>query len=451
MDKRNIKYLQPKKTILEQARSGLFKVTIFLVLIFTIFLFLIPGFLSLFFGDDIPMIDDSDLMLPKIELARAENAFYDLDKIKEVYEGEEGMIDIEKYIESDEWDIESVNQILEKNEKELRYFDNAADKDQFLLPSMANPEDGMYDVYPLNPFRTISRVAALRSLKSLRDGSDEQAYREALHVVKIGKMIEESQGHLITNLVGIAIKQNGLMAMGEVIRKTKVNIYRLGYYDDFLIELESEINVSGLKANYLVYKMNIAKIEEGEMEIDGFEGKRSYVLKNDFYFKPNKTVELYYDKFKKLVEYFEEPCYIAPTPEDYPLFQDGLWSIPSLYIKENLAGKMYATNPVMGLNNIKSKACIEQTRLSGVKLMNNIKRYYMRNGELPNLLDDLVPTFAEKIDNDPLSGIGFEYDKNKMTLISVGGDHEIDTEDDIIFDLNFGNKVNVPVEEGEVK
>ena len=110
------------KTIVSQIISGFLKFLAAAVFILVIIVIIIPLFLSIVKGKDIPPVDDSKLQLQTINLPKEENAFYDLnydlDKVlnlidtKNVPKGKQLVSD---YLQSDQWNQEAVKQLLVDN------------------------------------------------------------------------------------------------------------------------------------------------------------------------------------------------------------------------------------------------------------------------------------------------------------------------------------------------
>src|SRR5680860_46486 len=142
------------KPIGSQIISGFLKFLAIVAPILVIII-IIPLFLSIVKGKDIPPIDDSQLQLQTINIPYEENAFYDLDKVqnlidlKNVPEGKQLASD---YLESDEWNKEVVKQLLADNEEALQDFTAAATKGKCQLPDTDAPSKISNDmpVTPLN-------------------------------------------------------------------------------------------------------------------------------------------------------------------------------------------------------------------------------------------------------------------------------------------------------------
>jgi len=58
--------------------------------------------------------------------------------------------------------------------------------------------------------------------------------------------------------------------------------------------------------------------------------------------------------------------------------------------------------------------------LSVTRLVVALNRYEMRNGKLPEALEQLVPEYIDSVPRDPYDGKPFRYDRNKEIVYSVG-------------------------------
>ncbi len=52
--------------------------------------------------------------------------------------------------------------------------------------------------------------------------------------------------------------------------------------------------------------------------------------------------------------------------------------------------------------------------LSVTRLVVALNRYEMRNGKLPEALEQLVPEYIDSVPRDPYDGKPFRYDRNKF-------------------------------------
>jgi len=107
-----------KESQVERKKSGKI-MTMFVVAILLLFIFilLIPKALSLFWGEDISMPNNSDLRLSVINIPEDENSYYDLIKIKDVIYIPEDIKLYKEFLESGTWDNEIVVDLLKKNEQ----------------------------------------------------------------------------------------------------------------------------------------------------------------------------------------------------------------------------------------------------------------------------------------------------------------------------------------------
>ena len=63
----------------------------------------------------------------------------------------------------------------------------------------------------------MSRLSGVKAIWLAKNGQDQEALNEAFKSIIVGNAIENSQSLLITHLVGISIKDNGLDILQKVI------------------------------------------------------------------------------------------------------------------------------------------------------------------------------------------------------------------------------------------
>jgi hypothetical protein len=149
-----------------------------------------------------------------------DNGFFDFEKISNCtsYEPEtcKSIIVISKgfddlsytnYLKPVYWDQGLVNQVLEQNRQALNLFDQAVDKNSFQIPDYTDPTKihGDYKLYPMNPWRQISRLQAIKSISLSRQGKSDEALKEAVKLNKLGHQIIVGHNGLIGSLVGSAL------------------------------------------------------------------------------------------------------------------------------------------------------------------------------------------------------------------------------------------------------
>jgi len=354
---------------LKQILSGIAKFIIGILVLLLFFWIIIPSTLSLFWGKDIPEINDSDLMLPKVTLADEENMFIDLDRITNdtVYQPKEVNF-IKDFLQSDTWDEAFANEVFQKNEEALALWSKAAQKNEFLSPIMANPDEYSIDspIIAMNGWRSISRVSLARAVWLARIGKNQEATDEAMKSIKIGDAMIKSQNNLIGYVVGLAVKDsalNGLQKIVDITKGKSINKEKvLTELDKYNNENE---NYSYFKSEYIFIKnatKNRVKILSELDPLDLFEILYIAASKNNFYYKPNLTTSYFTDIYRQIIRNAQNPCddNRGVITNNFFVYKS-LWSVPRLYFTENAVGKLSGV-PLISFNNLTKKTCEIQTK-----------------------------------------------------------------------------------------
>jgi len=366
------------KNVTPQIISGVLKF-LATVIVLIIIVIIIPLFLSIFKGKDIPPMDDSQLQLQTINIPYEENAFYDLDKvqslidIKNVPKGKELVSD---YLESDQWDQEAVKQLLVDNKEALQYFTAAAVKGKFQLPDTDNPSKISSDmpVMPLNSWRETSYLSGIKAISLAKDGQDREALDEAFKSIIIGNTIENSPSLLITNLVGMSIKNNGLDVLQKVLTIIPKDSPALAEYQSKLENYQAQGNPAPFITEYLVCKQSWNNFKQGDGASLNVGVK--FLMKNKFYFKKNLTDSYCFAFFNKLAIESEKDCLEVKDVQTSlaPLTENNLIK---MYFTENLVGKHFAefyTENEAAYNNVLKQKCATEKKLKDTALIINSQK-----------------------------------------------------------------------------
>lgn len=356
--------MKSKNKYLKQILTGSLKFLIGFLIFVLIFGALIPSFLNLFWGDDIPELNDADLMLPKISLADEKNMFMELNQINDdmIFEPQDINF-VNDYLESDGWDTDFANDIFTKNQTALELWYQAARKDEFLIPSLADPAKYSIDlpVISMNHWRAINRISLAHAIWLAHIGRTQAGMDEAMKSVKIGNTIVRAQNNsLIAYLVGMATEDKGLNAIQKILTMSAgrgVNKYKtLGELERYKTGNE---NYSFFKGEYIIGKKvfnNLSLLFEDADTSSGILYKRYST--NRFYFKPNMTISYQADLQKQLIQNIQHPCTEPKEIEmPYNINTGSLWGIAKLYFTENAIGKLLTNLAFVALNNVIIKTC----------------------------------------------------------------------------------------------
>jgi len=355
------------KSIGSQIISGFLKFLAIVVPILVIII-IIPLFLSILKGEDIPPVDDSQLRLQTINMPYEENAFYDLDKVQNLIDTKNvpaGKQLVSDYLESDQWNQEVVKQLLADNEGVLQDFTFAATKGKFQLPYTDDPSKISSDmpVTPLNSWREISRLSGVKAISLAKNGKNKEALDEAFKSIIVGNAIEKSQSLLITNSVGISIKDSGLDVLQKVISIIPKDSSALSEYQAKLENYQAKGNSTPFVIEYLVCKQSWNNFgQEGNAELGA---GIKILIKNKFYFKKNLAISYCFDFFNKLAIESEKDCSEVKKVQGstIPLAEGNLIK---MYFTENLVGKHFMgfyTQNEIGYNNVLEQKCATENKL----------------------------------------------------------------------------------------
>ena len=415
-------------------KPSLFKKILFIILgVFLIIISLIsliilfPSFLGLF-SWDIPPIDDSDLALEKIEIPKEENAIYDLFKINELIKLPEDNEILLDHLSGRVWDNDFVKKILSENKEVLNYFSEAAKKESFQDPYLANPEEISFNqqIALMGHWRDGSKISALKALSLLKQNRTEEAINEAFNSLEVGYKIQNSQGVSIGYLVGMGIKRNGLNTLIEIISSSKLSSNKL---KEVITGLEKfhkneEGLISIFKSEYYFEKLMIKAIVEKDFDTlkyyfgDEKETKKIFkIAENNFYFQPNKTLEMLADQTRIEIKNVSR-IYSQIEDSKTLRFLPDRWQ--DKYLFKNLFGEVIYQIYFPERDSIIKKKCEEDLLVSATQILTALKAYKIDHGFLPPSLNELTPTYISSIPIDPLNGEPIKYSPEKKIIYSVG-------------------------------
>lgn len=377
---------------------------------------------------DIDPIDDSDLDLKDIHIAKEENAYYDLMKIEDVIyypTGEKNELILGE--DENEWDEKIVEEILLKNEEAFQYFDDASQKSYFQDPEWSISENiSSYTIMKgLNTFRSIAALSDIKAKNLAKKGKNIEALEESFKIISIGNKIKSSQLTLIQFLVGTGIESRGLQAMTKIIKENDFTKKDLIFYSDKLSKLSSsnEHLKSVIKVEYILMKESLDLVGLGYE--DGMT-KYSPVFRlinmtmpfndtNKFYYKPNKTKLFFAEQARfDIKQVGDNACgnqNLENIKEDY--FPD-----KATFFEENFVGR-YIFNLASPFDLSGSwirKECQEDFLLSAIRLQLLLEAYKNQNGSYPEKVEYLVPEYIDKIEFYPFGNDEIKYSADKNII-----------------------------------
>ena len=363
---------------------------------------------AIFFDNDIPNPDDSDLQLSAIDIPADQNSYYAFQEAKsEIYWPQDADI-------SKETDDALENEILQKNEQALASFEKGISLFVFQEPGYQNPENVTSDqaVESLEYLRNLAKINSLKATSLLKQGRDKEAFDQALKTIKMGQMLEDEQGDLVHYLIGIAIKQTGAENLKSLIANSHLSSSELLSYEKELDKYRDSRSAQqkAIKFEY-IRNINTAEKEINENLLDT-TGARSL-----YFYQPNKTKLLYMENYRVNVDNASKENYtqlVAPQ-EIQPIEWTDIFT-------DNCIGKMMFNTSAIYFTGMTAKAFGETYRIEEVQTLLALKAYEQDNGHMPDSLQDLVPEYLYELPVDPYDGKIIRYSPEKKIIYSVGMD-----------------------------
>lgn len=298
---------------------------LFLVALF----FTLPFGLGLVFRDD-DLVDTSALALKPRVIADEENSYFDFEKIIEEEVPVEVTDELERHLNGEKWDADFVESTLNDYDHLIETVESAAEKPFFQDPRTFNPEEGDYlDGIPtLHNIMTALRMNNLKAMSLMKEGKETEAFAQAYHSVTIGMQIEVSYGNLISYLIGNTAKKSGIETLALLIPET-TDVDLLKTYSQKLAETyPSEENlVQTYTVEYHLMSSIFDLVDENPGELDPFMDNHLYgdleeflypmfkTIGWNFYYHPNETRNLYYERMYGRPE--EDTRLFPGTPISY--------------------------------------------------------------------------------------------------------------------------------------
>lgn len=402
---------------------------IVLGIIFTVVAIILLPFILGLFTKDIDPIDDSDLNLQVISIPDEDNAYFDLIKIEDaIYEPKEKVKEIQDMISGKMWDEKLAEEIISSNQRAFEYFSEASRKPKFQDPVLSNPKNiNPSMVLPsLNSWRTMSGYSSIKALYLSKQGKENEAIYEALSSVYIGQKIQESQATLIEYLIAIVMKEGGLETVQNIIALSNLNSDELKKYAQNLDQFYKNENgfISTIKGEYYMQSIIVDALVNGDTEVlqtytEEQSRDISQKLKNNYYFRPNKTKALFAEYARKNIENVNKFC---NNIQDVDIKMQVPPSYLKAYFSENLIGKIFHDITAINLSSANIKRCNEDSLISATQAIIAIKAYENDNGDYPSSLEQLVPDYLSSIPLDYFDGNPLRYSKEDKILYSIGED-----------------------------
>jgi len=417
-------------------------------------------FLNIFWGRDIPPIDDRDLWLPKIEIKKEENAFYPLNEACEkIYLPTDKLSLFEEIAEGKTWDDKFAEEIIKNNEEVFQLFEKAINLPYFQVPGFEDPRSvNLETPLPKSITLGIRNLAKLNLIKAnylLIQGKEKEAIDLIFKTIKMGHLIENSpRTSAIGYLIALSIKGEGLKKLSKIIPNLTSSPEML---KDYIAQLENfkaneEGLINTLKMEYSALTNEKSKIDalfagkpsseelreglESLLEIEIPSSTLEIITKFNYLYKPNHTQKIFAETHRNFISNAKKDCYEMSLGQ--PELASYFWV--KMLFTENIIGKILHNISIKGYKSIYIRKCSEDVSISVAQLLLALKAYQMENGRLPDSLEELSPKYISQIPKDPFDGKPIKYLPEKKIIYSAGGDLKDsggDEKEDLLFKIEF--------------
>ena len=320
---------------------------------------------------------------------------------------------------------------LEKNEKALKHLNSGIKKKLCLLPR-TNKIDQLLP--ELAVCRGLARLKIIRGKLYESRGQYNKAMNEYLEVIKLGNDIAIGEV-LIHKLVSIAIELIGVRATRRLAQTPDVS-------DDTLREAVAKIN--DIKSHEFkiadTYKMEFiisidvikTTYKEAEAELKKSKDIKEIPInmRNRWPMKYGNTLKLFDKAYRDLIK---KAC--LPYPESvkvdlnkYLYNEKDNFVFSLLKNIDNPVGKLLLSMLFSSLDRANELAVRAETETSLTVTILALELCKRENGQYPESLSSLIPTYLQTIPEDPFTTKPLIYRKegNKYILYSCGVDMDDD-------------------------
>ncbi|NLE56726.1 MAG: hypothetical protein GX616_00080 [Planctomycetes bacterium] len=373
-------------------------------------------------GRDIAPPNTADLVVERVEVADADNAYTHFAAAAAVLDWPKHLDDKELLVailDGEKSDPEFVAELLSRNEKVFPLIEQGLACDICQVPEVYRIDDVVAYGYP-QEWHQLAQLLLLKSRHQREAGQNAEAIKTCGQLLRLGSL---TQGHpecVIQFLVGLVILNKGLDETRQLAASQDLAAGELAILSGHLARVESPeaALVRSFKKEYQIMSNTIDDLRDGKLTQKdlGLPECRLGDL-----FQPNKTRCIAADFYRKLIENTSKPLAQVESVDIDKIVghdRDKAAFMPS----PNQAGTIFLRLMIPVDEVILQANCHEQGAVSATRLIVACRRYELDHGELPPTLDALVPDYLDAVPVDPFDGKPFRYVRDRAIVYSIGKD-----------------------------
>jgi len=372
---------------------------------------------------DAPPPDDADLRITYDDIPEEENAFTYFNLAAEALDKAGDKEEIERLqdmLKDGEWDGELVDDVLARNQDVFGHIEQGLACERCQVPEVTDYDTPL--LY-LTPWRKIGQLGAICAEYLFRHGHEEQAFEQALSMIKFGRKTQEGRGGFLNYVVGIAIKEVNLRQFRRMVGQTRLPPKELTPYMKRLANHGA--SEQGLAdAIRIDYRCMCAYFDgQGDAFPRQFaETARKNPLLRRIAIKPNRTKRLLAETYRETIADIPKSRFKRATSKVRVYGPNSTWRLVRLVVAGRLGENLlYLMLPTI-LDGFYRVKCAENCSLAATQIALALKCYTLEHGELPDTLDALVPEYFKAIPLDDFDGKPMKYSKEKRVVYAVGAD-----------------------------
>lgn len=344
--------------------------------------------------------DDSDMTVVYREVPDDENAYLFLRKAAVAATWTEGeSASVESMIESTPEPTGYPERFLAANEEALGYLRKA------LACELSCYKEETSEEVPAQKRGAEAVLWALWHETRRTSGAEEQI-ELALESIRLGHVLKNNGAPLVLFLHGQSYQSYGYAMLRDILAthdpSAKSMMQCLG--ELAAVQMDAPLIADSMRSEYVQLKATLDK-ELGSTQwrlgvYNDNATKRNALMKyRSFIANTNKS-------FRDVV---------TPPEEDEE-------SVTMMMLKGNALGDIMSEILITPMDGIYVSLAYRRSYNSAVQVLLALKVYHMRNGELPESLDVLVPEFFAEVPRDWFDGGPIKYNRDKAIVYCVGKD-----------------------------
>lgn len=391
--------------------------------------FLVVAFIGLkiyFFANsgDEELLDNSHLVFETINIPDEKNGWFELKKAGEKMHYPEDKSElITEMVNGEAWDQKLVDELVEKNQEALEYFNKSAEYDFIVNPSRNNlsTENLNFDtVFESIPFyRNINKLNLILAKNEIKRNNLDRGISRFISSISVSYKIADKNILFIEYLLTLSVNTHNHSAISNTL-----NEISLRKDESIILQRELEKNKENLAYVFKGEFWNTANSFQSMYKSEDLsETEKEFIAKNlsnksNFYLKPNKHLNALNKIATRNVENSYRSCnnLIPFETVDSIRYENPL----SLFFTENAISKILIRLTSVNLDSIHKKRCAEdfdilalQVKLAANAFKNDNKRY-------PNDVEEIKKDgYLVAETPDSINGWDLKYDKSKGELINL--------------------------------